>query len=173
LKLGFSPDGYGPSDHAAFYAEDVPVFFISTGAHIDYHTPKDDADLLDYEGSKLVLDYSKDIISELANRDESLTYMEAGPKERQGGGYQFKVTLGIMPDFTGGSDSGLRVDGVRTDGPADKGGMLKGDVIVAMNGMEVLNIYDYMNRLKRLSAGERVAVDVMRDGERIVLLIQL
>ncbi len=33
FSLKFSNEGYGPSDHAAFYAKDVPVLFISTGAH--------------------------------------------------------------------------------------------------------------------------------------------
>jgi hypothetical protein len=173
LNLGFSSDGFGPSDHAAFYAEDIPVFFISTGAHIDYHTPKDDAEFINYEGQKVVLDYTHRLVLELANRDEPLTFKEAGPKERERQGYDFKVTLGIMPDFTGADNNGLRVDGVRADGPADQGGMLKGDVIVAMNGMEVKNIYDYMNRLKRLSPGETVSVDVMRNDERVVLIVQL
>ena len=39
FSLNFSNEGYGPSDHASFYARDVPVLFISTGAHPQYHTP--------------------------------------------------------------------------------------------------------------------------------------
>jgi Zn-dependent M28 family amino/carboxypeptidase len=38
------PDGYGPSDHAPFYSDSIPVLFFTTGAHEDYHTPMDDAD---------------------------------------------------------------------------------------------------------------------------------
>ena len=40
-------DGYGPSDHTSFYAEGVPVVFLFTGAHGDYHRPSDTADKLD------------------------------------------------------------------------------------------------------------------------------
>ncbi|HSG68556.1 MAG TPA: M20/M25/M40 family metallo-hydrolase, partial [Bacteroidales bacterium] len=58
LKGSFSKEGFGPSDHAAFYAEDIPVFFISTGAHGDYHTPQDDAELINYEGQKELADFS-------------------------------------------------------------------------------------------------------------------
>jgi hypothetical protein len=176
LDLGFSPEGYGPSDHAAFYAEDIPVFFISTGAHSDYHTPADDWQLINYDGAADVLDMAYNLVVRLAGEEVMLTFKEAGPKERQGGraGYKFKVTLGIMPDFTGSSDvKGLGVGGVRKDGPADKGGMEKGDIIIAMDGLPVNDIYDYMNRLKKLKRGQRISVDVMRDGEVKVLIVEL
>ena len=37
-KLSLAEEGYGPSDHAAFYGKNIPVLFVSTGAHLDYHT---------------------------------------------------------------------------------------------------------------------------------------
>jgi len=173
FKLSLSTDGYGPSDHASFYAADIPVFFLSTGAHADYHTPNDIAFYINYEGEKRIVEYAYDLIMELANRKNLLTYQEAGPKERKKAGYDFKVTLGIMPDFTSSSNEGLRVDGVREGGPAYGGGMLKGDIIVAIEGKEILNIYDYMARLKQLSPGQIITVDVMRNGNEEVLIVQL
>jgi aminopeptidase YwaD len=41
FTLNRQPDGYGPSDHAAFYAASIPVLFLTTGPHDDYHTPRD------------------------------------------------------------------------------------------------------------------------------------
>lgn len=172
MKGSFSPEGFGPSDHAAFYAEDIPVFFISTGAHADYHTPQDDVEFINFEGQKFVSDLTYDLIMEVATRDEALTYQEAGAKTRNTR-MNFKVTLGIVPDFTSSENNGLGVGGVRTDGPADKAGMQKGDMIIALDGMEVANIYDYMARLKKLETGQIITVDVMRDGEKVVLLVQL
>lgn len=172
MKGSFSTEGFGPSDHAAFYAEDIPVFFISTGAHSDYHTPQDDIELINFEGQKSLSDLSFDLVMDVANRDEALTYQEAGAKTRSTR-MNFKVTLGIVPDFTSSENNGLGVGGVRADGPADKGGMQKGDVITALDGMEVTNIYDYMARLKKLESGQIITVDVMRDGEKVVLLVQL
>lgn len=175
LKLGLSPEGFGPSDHAAFYAENIPVFFISTGAHEDYHLPEDDWDRINYEGEVSVLEFTAGLVNAIAGSGASLTFSEAGPKEQTGrAGYRFKVTLGIMPDFTGSSEvKGLGVGGVKKDGPAYKGGMLKGDVIVAIDGKAVNDIYDYMNRLKELKQGQVIAVDVMREGSVKVLIIQL
>lgn len=173
FSMGFSPEGFGASDHASFYAKDLPVLFLSTGAHADYHTPEDDLERLDLEGETAIVEMAFDLIREMDNRSEAFTFQEAGPKERPRGGARFKVTLGIMPDFTAASSDGLRVDAVRKAGPADKGGMKKGDVIVALDGLEVTNIYDYMSRLKKLEAGRVVTVDVMRNNKKIVLLISL
>jgi peptidase M28-like protein/PDZ domain-containing protein len=173
LNFSYSPEGYGPSDHAAFYAENLPVLFVSTGAHADYHTPADDALLINYNGQKLISDFAFSLLNNLANRPAALTFKEAGPKKKVGYRNKLKVTLGIMPDFTSESKEGLGVGGVTKDRPAEKGGMKKGDIIVAIDGLPVGDIYDYMNRLKKLELGQVVSVDVMRNGEKKVLIIQL
>jgi hypothetical protein len=174
VRMSFSPEGFGPSDHASFYAENIPVFFFSTGAHEDYHTPDDDWDRINYKGEKEVLDICEQLVVKLADSDSMLSFREAGPKQQEGrAGYRFKVTLGIMPDFTSTVQSGLGVGGVKKDGPAYKGGMLKGDVITAIDGMQINDIYDYMNRLKKLQPGQRISVDVLRNDKKEVLIIQL
>lgn len=173
LSLSMSPEGFGASDHASFYAENIPVMFFSTGAHADYHTPSDTWDRINYPGIAEVISLVSDVAVNLLNRDTNLTFQEAGPKERTTGRRGFKVTLGIMPDFTSTSSDGLGVGGVTKGGPADKAGMLKGDQIVAVDGMPVGTIYDYMNRLKQLKPGQRVNVDVVREGKVVILIVDL
>ncbi len=169
-----SPDGYGPSDHASFYSSNIPVFFFTTGVHMDYHTPADDADKLDYNAEKKIGDFSVALISDIDNLGKDLTFKESGKKESAGrSGRRLKVTLGIMPDFAGSEKKGLRVDGVTKDGPAYKGGMLKGDIIISVHGMKVESIYDYMARLNKLKAGMTVNVEVIRNGKVVILIIQL
>ena len=51
--------------------------------------------------------------------------------------------------------------------------MKKGDIITAIEGKKVGNIYDYMNRLQTLEAGQRISVDIIRDDKETVLIIQL
>jgi len=168
-----SPDGYGPSDHAAFYSSNIPVFYFNTGVHTDYHTPFDDAGLLDYKTSAEVGDFAGSVIMAV-DKMPRLTFREAGRKDQSGRtGRRLKVTLGIMPDFAGTEKKGLRIDGVTKDGPADKGGMKKGDIITGINGQPVGNIYEYMSRLQKLKHGMTVNVEVIRDGRNEVLLIQL
>ena len=174
ISFGHSPEGYGASDHASFYASGVPVMFFSTGAHPDYHTPSDDAEKINYSGEKEVLDYAYEIIVDLINRDSSLTFQESGPKKKEGRyGRGLKVKFGIMPDFTSNDNDGLGVGGVTKDGPAYNAGMLKGDKIVAIEGQPVTNIYDYMNRLKKLKPGQTISVDVVRNGQPEVLVLVL
>ena len=65
------------------------------------------------------------------------------------------------------------MDGVTKDGPADKGGLKKGDIIISINGMKVENIYEYMSRLQKLQHGQTISVEVIRDGKNEILIVQL
>jgi len=169
-----SPDGYGPSDHASFYSSNIPVFYFNTGVHTDYHTPFDDTEKLDFESEKKIGDFATDLILTVDHLPAALTFRESGKKEQVGRtGRKLKVTLGIMPDFAGAEKKGLRIDGVTKGGPADRGGMKKGDIITGINGMTVGNIYEYMSRLQKLKHGMTVNVEVIRDGKNEVLIIQL
>ena len=169
-----SPDGYGPSDHASFYSSSIPVFFLTTGVHMDYHTPLDDTELLDFDAEKVIGDYAAAMVLAIDKLPNGLTFKESGKKEGGGrSGRQLKVKLGIMPDFAGSEKKGLRIDGVTKDLPADKGGMRKGDIITGINGMSVGNIYEYMSRLQKLKHGMTVNVEIIREGKNEVLIIQL
>lgn len=175
MSFNHSPEGYGASDHASFYGAGIPVLFFFTGAHQDYHTPDDDADKINYEGEKEIIDFAYPLIVEIINSDDKLVYKEAAPVAKKVGSGRggLKVKFGIMPDFTSTENDGLGVGGITAGGPAHGGGMLKGDKIIAIEGMPVTNIYDYMARLKKLNPGQRVSVDIVRDGEKKILMLQL
>ncbi len=174
LSLSFTTEGYGPSDHSSFYLKDIPVLVFTTGAHLDYHTPFDTPDKINYEGMARIGDLLYDIVSSAAGEPARLAFTEAGPKgPTQSMSRRRGVTLGIMPDFAGNVRNGLRADFVTPGKPAALGGMVKGDVIVAIEDKPVNNIEDYMFRLGQLKPGQTVTVEVMRDGKRELLLIQL
>jgi len=171
FELSLSPDGYGPSDYAVFYVEKIPVFFFTTGAHEDYHTQKDKYDKINFIGENAIVDYAYDVIYDVDNTKD-LTFKESGTKHESKGA-RYKATLGIMPDFAAGEVKGLKVGGVNKNGPAEKGGIKKGDIIISINGQTVTNIYDYMARLSTLKQGQTVTVEVIRDNKKEVLLILL
>lgn len=173
FKLRITPEGFGPSDHAAFYAKNIPVFFLTTGAHTDYHTPFDDRDKINFEGLEKVCLFTYDLIFDLASSPGLLTFQEAGPQKGSTGGRSYKVTLGIMPDINATTDNGLLVEFVTKGKPAYNAGMLKGDIIISVDGKPVKNIQDYMVRLSQLKTGQLVNVEVLRNNKKELLIIQL
>jgi aminopeptidase YwaD len=174
FELKFSNEGYGPSDHASFYAKDIPVLFITTGAHPDYHTPADKPGSINLEGAAEVMAFAADLAESLANKRERIAFTEAGPKvrgssrSRRGG-----ITLGLMPDVTYDGNKGMPVMFVTEGRPAAVGGVQKGDTIVAIEGKSVGNVYDYMNRLDQLKEGMDIVVTVNRGGDRLDLVVRL
>lgn len=174
IKITFTEEGYGPSDHSSFYGKNIPVLFFSTGAHQDYHTPADTYDKLDYKGMVSISDRVFKLASALANSAQRLSFRESGPIQGTGRTVRMRgVTLGIMPDFAGNVKNGLRADFVTPGKPAALGGMKKGDIITSINGMSVNNIQDYMFRMSQLKHGQTISVEVLRDNKKIILLIQL
>ena len=162
---------FGRSDHASFYRENIPVLFFFTGAHEDYHKPTDDWDKIDYKGEKKILDFIYDLIIDVSQLEEKPVFTEIETNTDNNQNPVFKVTFGIIPAY-GSQKVGLEIDGLsKKDGPAAKAGMKKGDIITAINGKDVRNIYDYMARLTDLKPGQRVKVKINReDGEKELIL---
>ncbi|MBN2355704.1 M20/M25/M40 family metallo-hydrolase [candidate division KSB1 bacterium] len=173
LHPTLNPEGYGPSDHAPFYNSNIPVLSFMTSIHEDYHTPEDDFDKINAQGEKIIADFICEMTMEIANRPERLAYQEAGPKAPPPMGRRFKVTLGIMPDFISSGTQGLRAEAVLPGRPAARAGMQKGDIIISMEGKPVKDIYEYMNRLADFRVGQRISVEVVRDGQKHILIVEL
>ena len=176
ISVSYSPDGYGPSDHATFFGQKIPVMFLTTGVHFDYHTPLDHPSKINYSGCTSVMNFSIELLNEIINNQNSITYNPAnvtytGSTSNRS---SLKVTLGIIPDVSNSTGSkGLLVEGVKKDGPANKGGIEKGDIITAIDGKSITDIEEYMARLRQLEAGKTVPVDIIRNGTKMVLLIKL
>ena len=175
MSIGKSYSGYGPSDHASFYVNDIPVLFFFSGFHHQYHLPEDDWDLINSKGEKDILNFVYDITMNLNRLNERPLFTEAGPKEppkrRRTGG----VTLGIIPAYGGsGTDEGRAIEGVSSkDGPAGKAGMKKGDILIEIDGKKLLNIREYMGRMGELKKGQKITVKVLRGGKPLTLDVQL
>ncbi|HNW59792.1 MAG TPA: M20/M25/M40 family metallo-hydrolase [bacterium] len=173
LQMNLSPEGYGPSDHASFYGKDIPVLFLWTNISPEYHTPDDDAFRINASGEQAVTSLAFDLSRHAADQSERLVFQEAGPKEPPANMRRFKVTLGIMPDFASTGIKGLRADAVMPGRPAARAGMKKGDIIIAMEGKPVGDIYEYMNRLADFRVGQRISIEILRDSVKQILIVEL
>ena len=51
LALVLLDESYLPTDASSFYLKGVPILSAFTGAHSEYHTPRDTPDTLNYDGA--------------------------------------------------------------------------------------------------------------------------
>ncbi len=70
----------GPSDHISFLLAGVPMLYLSTGGHPDYHTPRDKAGRLNMEGGSRVAATVADLLIELAERPDAPRLRRLGPR---------------------------------------------------------------------------------------------
>lgn len=173
LTITCTPDGYGPSDQASFVAADIPVLYLTTGGHIEYHTPDDVPSTLNYDGMQRTLAFARELVAGLAGMPDKPDFINV-PSSRTMSHTRFKVTLGLMPDVSGASTvPGLRADIVVAGKPAHNAGLRNGDIIQEIDGKPVNDINEYMERLSELVAGTTIPVKVLRDGETIVFQVHL
>lgn len=170
LKLNHGAEGFGASDHASFTAARVPVAFLFTGVHDDYHTPGDTADKVNAEGAARVATLAARLVLAVSQRPERLEFVDAPADPHRSGRGGFRVSLGTVPDYAY-SGKGVRVTGARADSPAARAGVQAGDVIVKVDTHEITNIHDYMFALKELEPGREIVVEVERGGARVPLKV--
>ena len=160
FQLAEHNSGIGPSDHTSFYLADIPVLHFFTGQHEDYHKPGDDAEKLNYDGMQKISEYIFAIITDLDDNGK-LTFRKT--KDESEEVPRFKVGLGVVPDylFTG---KGMRIDGVSEEKPAQKAGLLKGDVVIKLGEFEVTDMMSYMKALATFEEGQTTKVIIEREG---------
>lgn len=168
FKIVVDSSGIGPSDHTSFYNAGIPVLFFFTGLHSDYHKPSDDADKINYPGEVAVINYMDEIVAQLETEPKPGYTVTKAPAI---GKTKFKVTLGIMPDYTF-NDGGVRVDGVTEGKPAIRAGVKIGDIIVQLGDYKVQGMQTYMEALGKFASGDKTTVTVMREGKTVVLPIE-
>src|ERR1041385_3654229 len=169
FELTLNEDGFGPSDHSSFYGKQVPVLFFWTGTHNDYHKPSDTWDKINYNDEAKILGFVARIVRDIDGADKRLTYTTAKSDStpRAGG---FRVYLGTIPNYAD-TNTGLLLDGIRDNSPAEKAGLKAGDRIVKIANRDVKNVYDYTYALGEMKAGQEYVFEVMRGSEKLTLRV--
>ena len=170
FKLTKKPGGDGPSDHASFYPQQIPVMHFFTGDHKDYHTPSDDIDKINLPGMRRVAELVGDTVVALAEADERPTYQEVASGRRGGGGD--RPYFGSIPSFAG-NEPGYKLSGVSAASPAKKAGLKAGDVIVRLGDDKIGNLEDFDGALRKYKAGDKVRVVVKRDDKEMAFEVVL
>ena len=169
INLAIDSSGVGPSDHTSFYLKDVPVLFMFTGTHSDYHKPTDDTDKINFDGVRMITNYVFGLANALSETEKipftktKMSKSKSVPK--------YKVTLGIMPSYADTKD-GLHIDGVTDNRPGSNAGMIAGDILTKIGKCEIKEVYSYMECLAEVNSGDELPVTVLRDGKQVILKVK-
>ena len=169
LFTHYDSAGTGPSDHASFYRKDMPVLFLFTGSHSDYHKATDDADKINYDAQKDVVRLVQNIIKESENYGK-LDFLKTR-EQSMGKSTKFTVSLGVMPDyaFTG---TGVRIEGASQGKIGEKIGLKSSDVLVQIGEYKLIDVMSYMQALSKFKKGDKTTLVIKRNGEEIKFEIQ-
>jgi hypothetical protein len=164
------------SDHYSFERMKIPSLFLFSGLHSDYHRPTDDAEKVNIDGIAGVVDFCEGLVDALATapRPQYVAATQpAGAHGMSGAGRSARgarVSLGVMPDYgTDESTVGVRITGTSPGSPAEKAGLMGGDVIVQIDEMKIQNLYDLMDFLARGKPGDNATIVVDRNKQRVEL----
>jgi len=176
LNLEVSLGGWDASDHVSFNTIEVPVIFLFTGPHADYHRPTDSWHTVRATGMGQVATYTLHLLDNLRTHSGTLPYQvvtkmsserpEAGPTSQR------KAWLGTIPDFTE-EITGVKLAGVMDGSPAAGAGLTKGDIIVGLGGEAVADLAGLAQLLRAFRPGEKVVVVVLREGNRLEFEVTL
>ena len=82
------------------------------------------------------------------------------------------MTLGVMPDYADEAKEGMKITGVREGGP--RPGRSQGRRHdIRIGGKPISTIYDYMESMKGYKPGDKVEVEVKRDGSEVKFQVDL
>jgi len=163
FDLKTTESGIGPSDHTSFYLQDIPSIHFFTGQHSDYHKPSDDVEKINFEGMYKIHNYVKEIILNSISITD-FDFQKTASNESKSP--KFNVTLGVMPDYLF-DGIGMRIDGISKGKTAEKYGIQKGDIVLAIGNNEVTDMTSYMQGLSKFNKGDKTTISIKREDSMI------
>ena len=123
--------------------------------------------LINFEGAAQVAKLMALIARDLVLADAPPEYQEqaAEPEMRA----NLTAYLGTVPDYGQTDIQGVKLGAVTKGAPAEKAGILGGDIIVELAGRKIENIYDYTYAIEALKVGEAVKIKVRRGDKTVEL----
>ena len=163
--VSLSGHGLGGSDHQSFLEVGVPALHLFTGVHGDYHRPSDDTAAVEAEGIRRVVEYARFLARSMAAADElafvepELGEQDDRPARERG----WSSWFGSIPDYAG-TGGGLLLSGVQEGSPAERAGLLRGDVLTEVGGVTIDTIHDFVFCLQKHKPGDVLLVRYERRG---------
>jgi len=173
------PGSTGGSDQNSFIARGIPAVQIFATAHGDYHRPGDTLDKVDLPGLVRVATFVKEALVYLGEREDPLTNTiekaaaeQARPAPDRSNQPGRRVRFGSLPDLAH-PGPGVLLEGVQADSPAERAGLKKGDLLLALDGVELADLRAFSQALARCKPGQTVSATVERDGKKLDLAVTI
>ncbi|HZP37381.1 MAG TPA: M28 family peptidase [Methylomirabilota bacterium] len=176
IDVSLRPSGTGPSDHARFNGAGVPVLFVHSGTHADYHRPTDTADRIDASGMARIAALGRLVVTRLAEGPRPVfaqvprgRTQKAAPEptapspEHPAVGAMGGAFLGIAADTRAGWD-GVRLGAVVSGSAAERAGLRAGDVLVRLGETALRSFPDLRALVDRHRPGDTLPLLYLRDG---------
>jgi hypothetical protein len=171
-------EGYGPSDHVAFYLRQIPVLAFFTGVHEDYHRASDDVERLNLEGLLSVTRVVRGVVAELADRPRRLSVdpRQFQPREidepvEEEPELPPPLKIGVVPGPADGTP-GVPIDALVEDSPGVRAGVRAGDRVMQVGTRRTETIYDYVQALREVPRDAEWSMVVLRDGAEVTLTFE-
>ncbi len=180
LTLDFSWNIKPNADHFAFFEKNIPVLMLHTGVHDDYHTERDDIELINSLGMRRVTRLLFGTMYDMANEDSVTGFRRAAChespntlKERLARVAKLPDRLGIGWEEQASEQGNIRLTRIVLGSPADKAGLRLGDRIVRFAGRDIKTTDDLFGAV--MSATNPVRLTANRPGseEPLELTAQL
>lgn len=72
----------------------------------------------------------------------------------------------LSPERAPGRQPGLAIEGVFADGPAERAGLRRGDVLLSVGGLDLPDVDTLLRATTSMRPGDRVSVTYRRDGQQ-------
>jgi hypothetical protein len=175
------PGASQSSDQQSFIDRGIPGVQLFTGAHLDYHRVTDTADKVDVAGLVKVATVAREAVDYLAQRPGALTVTIApsggapgtavagGPGSAGGNGAvtgrpdgnSRRVSFGLVPDYAH-QGAGVRAESVVPGSPAERAGIVAGDVLLELDGRPVADLGAFAAALKGYKPGDKAVAKLRR-----------
>jgi hypothetical protein len=168
--------GFGPSDHMSFAQKKIPVLFLFSGMHADYHRPTDTAEKVNYEGIDQAVALSDRILNEMATMPvqpynaqfDSMAALGGGIGDKSGDSAGRRAALGVVPDYgTDDTTPGVKIMGTHPGSAAEQAGMRDGDILIGVGSARIDSLNDLEEFLERAKPGDKVKLVFLRAKQRV------
>ena len=180
LLLDFTWELKANADHYPFFQRSIPVLLLHTGKHAQYHTPYDDAKLIDAEGMSRVTRLLFGVVYDLADREHLPRFRKAARHEGKYSQRHRAVhaagptrRLGVRWNPVESAAEGLRLTWITRGSAAQQAGLRLGDRVVRFADRDIRDGEHLRRAVLRAPSPAKATVVRPGEDEPLELLVRL